>query len=45
MFLQRVFENITSAWQWIHPQHYENTMKAQHELDEEYQAYRTEEWE
>jgi hypothetical protein len=45
MFLKPVFENITKACHWIHPRHYENTMKAQYELNEEYLAYHTEEWE
>jgi hypothetical protein len=45
MFLKPVFENITKTWNWIQPRHYENTMKAQQELDEEYRAYHLEEWE
>jgi hypothetical protein len=45
MFLKPVFENITKAWNWIQPRHYENTIKAQQELDAEYWAYHAEEWE
>jgi hypothetical protein len=42
--LQPVFSNIISIWRWVYPLHLRNTLKAQQEMDKEYDEYHNEEW-